>query len=189
MKDIWNRFENWINQNANKLSTELNEGASDDDIKKLSDNFGLTFPEDFIDFYKIHNGQSDKWDSPALINNETLLSTRMILKEWSTWKNLLDEGSFPHPSQPQNSEIRNDWWNPGWIPITTDDSGMMCCLDFAPTEEGNKGQVIGFDSQSSDRVLLANSFRSWIENYVTELENGKYAYSEDWCSIIDIEMI
>ncbi len=180
---IWHRLENWMMKNAPHLRTELNTSLSEDMIYKLEKKIGGTLPKEYIGFLKVHNGQNQ--DSEGLINTEELLSAERIIEEWSVWKDLLDKGDFKEIESQPDKGIKADWWNSKWIPITHDGGGNHYCIDLDPDKGGTKGQIIRMWHDSSERELIANSFKEWISNYVNELEKGNYVYSEEWGGIIN----
>ncbi|CAH9017560.1 hypothetical protein NURINAE_00437 [Candidatus Nitrosacidococcus sp. I8] len=148
---------------------------------------GAQLPDDFIVFYKIHNGQIS--EGPSFIDCEEWLSFEGIEYQWKVWKELLDGGAFSEgdfKSSP-DIEVKNDWWHPCWIPITYDGSGNHYCLDLVPTKEGNHGQIIRMWHDDDIRPLIASSFTAWIEDYKNKLIRGQLIYSEDYFGIIDEE--
>lgn len=170
MKDYWNRIIMYLKENNSELIATIQSGAEDKDILLLNSTFGKDLPKDFIDFYKIHNGQESY--SLGLIDDEELLNTERILDEWNIWNNLLKGGSLDFPSNP-NTGIKNNWFNPLWIPITYDGAGNHYCLDLDPSPEGIYGQVIRFWHDDSERTVEATSFGEWIDKFVIDLESNK----------------
>ncbi|MEA5478111.1 SMI1/KNR4 family protein [Pseudanabaena galeata UHCC 0370] len=91
------------------------------------------------------------------------------------WKGLLDSGTFQNEDgQDQGCEpdlgVFNVWWSSKWIPLTYDGCGNHDCLDLAPAEGGNIGQIISMWHDDPERKILAPSFRDWLQNYAEELE-------------------
>ncbi len=182
MKEYWQRFENWLKINAPHLLPKLNPGATQEDIERLEDCIGMTLPADFVEFYKIHNGQVE--GSEGFIDSEELMDIDDIIGGSNFWKGLLDSRTFEDDGRQFTSDpddgVKNNWWNPLWVPFTHDYSGDHICLDLDPTPYGNFGQVIQMRHDSGYRDLYASTFTKWFENYVTGLENGKYVYAKDW---------
>jgi len=180
---IWTRFENWISKNASHLTSSLNDPATEDQISKLEKTIQEKLPKEYIEFLKLHNGQNR--ESEGLISTEELLSIERVIEEWVVWKALLEKGDFDGSQSSPDKGIKSDWWNPKWIPITYDGSGNHFCIDIDPDNGGKKGQIIRMWHDSAEREFIANSFNEWFNNYVTDLEKGKYVYSEDWGGIIN----
>lgn len=184
MKEIWVRLENWLELNTPTNIKFINSGTSLLEIEETEKLLEIIFPEDVRKSYLIHNGQPE--NAPGLIDGVEFLSLKRIKQEWTNWKDLLDEKHFEGISSEPHEEIKNDWWNPRWIPLTYDGSGNHICLDLDPTEKGKVGQIITMWHDSRERELLADDFSSWLENYVDELEEGRYIFDdEEYYAIVD----
>lgn len=174
MRRLWERIENWYKTNAPELLDVLNSGASEQEIALAEQKLGVSFPDDFRESLKIHNGQDP--DAPRFLYGYELLSLSRIVDEWNIWRELLKGGHFDdsHEAVEPDEGIKQRWWDVGWIPITADGAGNNYCLDLAPTPEGNLGQIIDMDHEVVTRSLLAPSFSSWLEGQIAELETGNY---------------
>lgn len=181
----WERIEAWLEANAPEMIHTLQRGAGDADIKKLESVINIKLPSDFINFYKVHNGQIPA--SKALINGDQLLSIEEILTKWKIHKEILErEGQFwdETSSQGEKETVKDMWWNPLWIPITDDGWGDGFYMDLDPAETGSYGQIIRFYHDDPQRIVVANSFTEWVEKYVNDLEKDKYIYDKDFHGII-----
>ena len=182
MKDIWSQFENWLSANWPEGFAALNPPATDHEIASLESALGVKLPQDFIDCLKIHDGQSDTVG--GVLDGQEFLSSKAILDQWSVWKDLLDSGDFSGiESEPQDG-IRSDWWNASWIPFTHNGGGDHYCIDLAPGEGGQVGQVITMWHDMGERSLEAKSFRAWFTEYVAAVMAGDYLYSDDYGGLI-----
>jgi cell wall assembly regulator SMI1 len=182
MQELWKRLENWLQANAPQLLADLNPPAPAAELQQLSALIGAELPADFLAFYRIHDGQ--KSNAGGLLNAEELLSVARMIDEWTIWNDLLKGGDFDGATSEPGPGVRADWWNPRWLPLTYDGAGNHCCLDLAPAEGGQPGQVIRMWHDDSERALLAGSFTEWVEQYVAGLESGAYIFSEDYDGII-----
>lgn len=181
IKEIWESIEESLSEIVpDYQSTLFNDGVSDSDVNKLEKAIGAKLPSDFIEFYKIHNGSKYF----TLIYSEEFLSFDRMLDEWQVWKDL----GISDPSDPEIG-IKDDWWNPLWIPITHDGCGNHYCLDLDPTPEGNYGQIIRMWHDDGHRPLEASSFKEWMVNYATQLKNGKLVYSIDDDAVVPVESL
>ncbi len=180
MEQYWKRFENWLQTNAPHLLSHINPGATQAEIDKLEKLINKKLPEDFVNFYRIHNGQDEKKGREALIDSEELMPIDGIIGQWQCWKSLLDDGTFEDATSDPDDGVKNDWWNPLWIPFTFDGSGNHICIDLDPATNGNVGQVMRMWHDSAYRDLYATSFSTYISTYITGLENGKYIYAKGW---------
>jgi cell wall assembly regulator SMI1 len=187
MIDIWKEIEQQLKAIAPDIFSGLNLGVTDDQVTKLENIIKTKLPDDFVEFYKVHNGQER--NSAGFIDCEEFLSFDRIGDEWKIWKDLLDTKTFEDDDEPYTSTpdkgIKNDWWNDHWIPITYDGSGNHYCLDLDPTEEGKYGQIIRMWHDDDERSLVANSFKEWMTSYKDQLVSGQMVYSEKYFGIID----
>ncbi len=184
MQEIWDRLKKWIHENAPHLIDNLNPEASAIDLENLEKSIGKTLPIDFVEFYKIHNGQNRAPGSERFIDAEKLLAIDDIIFKSESWKGMVADSDFVYYGVPATSDpdkgVKDDWWNPYWIPFTHDGSGNHICVDLDPTSDGNYGQIIRMWHDAPGRELLAPSFRAFMLNYVAGLEEGKYVYAKDW---------
>jgi cell wall assembly regulator SMI1 len=180
VEEIWGEIKSWITKNAPHLLNFLAPGASIQDIEAAEAKLNLKFPQAFKEFYLIHNGQID--ESECLVYQQAILSLKRIVSEWQTWMDLLKDGAFIFEgnflTSASNPGIRNDWWNPKWIPITRDGCGDSFCIDMDPTDGGKSGQIISMWYDIDSRELMSDSFENWITQYASELSKGNYIYEE-----------
>ncbi len=188
MEEIWTRIDAWLKVNAPKVFNTLQPGASDSQIQATESILAIQFPEDVKASYRIHNGQQTIYDYGLIPEAQEFLSLERIQAEWQLKKGLLDEGSFEGGSKPDPG-IQADWWNAKWIPLTSDGCGDSYCLDLAPAEGGNVGQIIKMIHDEADRYILAPSFRSWLEDYAAKLESGEYIFYEEYRGIVSLELL
>lgn len=189
MKYLWRNIENEIKKLSPEMFNRLNPGVNDSDIELLEKTIAAKLPEDFIDFFRIHNGQENV--SGGLIEGEELLSFERIISEWTIWKELYDSNTFCDTNgNAEKSDafpgIKPIWWNPLWIPFTYDGSGNHYCIDLDPDKGGHYGQVIRMWHDDAERPLIARSFTEFINKFVLDLEAGDYRY-EEYSGIIRIE--
>lgn len=185
MKNLWNSFEAWLSSNFAEGLEDLNPPATDDEISHLEHHLGFSLPADFVDCLKIHNGQKNT--AGGLFEATEFLSTRRIAEEWKVWKELHDGGDFEGNLSNPAEGVKNDWWNPKWVPFTYNGAGDHFCLDLDPAPGGQSGQVITMWHDFGERALLAPSFQVWFQNYVQAILDGKYVYSEDYETLVPIE--
>lgn len=183
MKETWTKIEDWLQENAGQIYDSLNEGASDEDFENLEELINKRLPDDFKAFYRIHNGQDSIGE--GMIDTEELLSTERIMDEWQVWKDLYDKGVFDESVSESDKGVKENWWNPFWIPITYDGSGNHYCLDLSPDDGGKRGQIIRIWHDSPERELIADSFSEWMTDFANDLADGEYIYSEEWGGIVN----
>jgi cell wall assembly regulator SMI1 len=159
----------------------LNTGATQKKIDELEYVIGKKIPGDFTAFYKIHDGQSLHNGHHNLIDCEQLLPLENIIFDWKTWKSVTESETFPKElrSEPDKG-IKNDWWNPAWIPFTSDGCGDSLCIDLDPDISGFAGQIIRMRHETVERDLIAPSFEGFISKFVFDLESDRYVCVEPW---------
>lgn len=183
MEHLWAQFEQWLGRNWPEGLADLNAPATDKEISELEHHLEIQLPPALRQLLKAHNGQGGM--AGGLFDNSEFLSTRAILDQWKVWKDLLDSGEFTGVNSDPQTGVRNDWWNPRWIPITHNGGGDHYCIDLDPTDEGTIGQVITMWHDMGDREIKAASIEEWFENYVKAVLAGRYVYSEDFGGLID----
>ena len=182
MKTIWERIENWLTVHAPQILEGLNPGVTEEEIDRAEEFFGVKFPEDLKQFYRIHNGQTE--DSYCLFPHLEFLSAQNMVEISQKWREGSDE-NFICDSEDVSEEIQNLWWHPHWIPFTMESNGACECVDLAPTPAGNAGQVIFVEWRESTRGLISPSFKAHLEAFADALERGEYRFSEDDYGLVD----
>jgi cell wall assembly regulator SMI1 len=182
MQQYWTRWENWMTQHGPRLLNLLHSGVTPEAVESLEKLTGITMPASFKAFYAIHNGQQKA--RAGLVDADQLLSVEDITAQWQHLKNQLDEGAFTHHDEPvlstPDTGIRNNWWNPAWIPFTSDGFGNYLCIDGDPSPEGRPGQIITVWQNDSHRSVKAPSFEEWLQHYLNALEKGEYIFVKKW---------
>ena len=161
IKGIWERIEAWLQENAPEILDTLIEGATSDDLQEIEAEMGMRLPDDVRVCWGIHNGTFGQFiDGWSLHNLDEMVQRRQRMM-----------GLFRDDEQ---------WWNPKWIPLASDGSGDMICLDLAPvsfydapSSQGQVGQIFLFWHDDVDR-WLAPSFQDLLAVFANHLEDGKY---------------
>lgn len=179
MDRVWERIETWLEKNAPEVFSGLNPPASPDQISATEKFLGFQFPADVRASYLRHNGQNPA--SPTLFLGFEWLSLEGIREQWTVWKDLLDGGDFQGTqSEGDGKKVRNDWWNPGWIPLTFLCSGDHHCLDMVPEKDGTVGQIIEMWHDDGIRPVVAQSFKEWVKKFANDLESGQIVLSDEY---------
>lgn len=180
---VWERIEAWLAANAPDVAAGPNPPATPAQLDETERELGVRFPESVRASYLRHNGQSA--DSPWFLYGWEWLSLERIRDEWKVWKDLLDGGDFEGiRSDADGSTVRDDWWNPAWIPLTYSGSGDHHCLDLAPGPQGTAGQIIEMWHDEGSRPVLAPSFEAWLASFAEGLETGEWVTSDDYEGLV-----
>jgi cell wall assembly regulator SMI1 len=186
MNETWQRLKRWLEQNAPALLATMQPGATDAEIIELENHLGTRLPADYRAFLALSNGQLENAEF-GFADGE-LLSAESVNAQWMIWKELLDNGTFKDSISDPQAGIRNDWWNPRWIPFTHDGGGNHLCLDLDPANGGTIGQVITMEHDNGERVLMFDSFSEWLEQLVNDLESGQIVFdTEEYNSLVHVD--
>jgi len=175
MEEIWKRIEAWLDTHAPEMRDDLLLGATPEEIKTAEESMHIKLPSDVKDSYLIHNGQNTI--GAYLIGDWQLLPLKDMLRQWENLRKSSNE-SADVKGEP-HGPVRDDWWNPKWIPFAYDGAGDFYCVDLDPPSEGTVGQVISYWHVDEERERLAQSFQEWLKGYADDLEAGKYKVEED----------
>ena len=183
---IWQKLEQWILTNAPELHETLQAGASNQKIAQLEQQLGVTLPEDYKTFLNLCDGQSD--ESAAGFYGGKLLSVQSVGSKWDRRKKQLDNNAFEGIDSEPDKGVRDDWWNPRWIPFTHDEGGNHLCLDLEPTNGGTIGQVITWWYASSDRGLRFPNFTARLESVLNGIQAGEIVFdTEEYNALVDAD--
>lgn len=194
MQDLFNRIQASLNQLKVTYGSDedfyFNPPASPEAFAALEQALGLPLPDDLKTLYQVHNG-TQHWGG---INGEEWLSLEDALAEYQIWRSLFDSGSFQdqdgqdYGCQPDHPAIKADFWfNPKWLPLTTDGFGNGKMIDLDPTVNGRAGQVIQLWHDDPSRSLEAPSLTAFFEQFAQDLENDVYAIHPDYDGLVKTE--
>ncbi|PCJ55342.1 MAG: hypothetical protein COA79_21100 [Planctomycetota bacterium] len=179
---LWCKYKNWLKNSNPDWVNLLNSGASADDLKVVEDQLSFPLPNDYKDFLKIHDGQ--RQDSIGLLSENIIFGIIPALGCWESMKHMYDGGQFNNDldSEPKGA-IQYKLWNVRWFPISND-NGNLVCIDLDPGPNGKVGQIIDFDNSSVHRVVLADSFLEYFQEYIDDIINKKYIYSDEYGALM-----
>lgn len=152
------------------LANALNPPATEADVTLLEKAVGINLPQDFVAALRTGNGQSEKFH--GIFDGNHFLSIAEIVNNWNIWKMLLEGGDFDNAKSKPENGIKYGWWNPRWIPFTSNGSGDHFCIDMDPSSEGTVGQIIFVWHDMADRQCVSDSFSTWL-SALCAVEGGK----------------
>lgn len=174
MHDIWQRIDDWLETYAPGIHNSLRAGADEVEITAFEAAIGMQLPQAVRDAYLIHNGQHNSHYT-LLDSSWHLLSLKQALKEWQLNNQLLADGHFFDNSVPYpHVGVQAVWWSPYWIPVAANGAGDLVCVDLAPDEGGQVGQVIAHWHDSNTHHVIAPDIKTWLRRFADDLENGRY---------------
>ena len=179
MIEIWQRIEAVLRATAPELC-DLSDGASVGEIAAVEARLGFALPTDIRESYAVHNGSGGACILPQYyadqVNGVNLLSLEEAECDRGIWIDLLDGGAFEGNEARPEGPVKAEWWNRRWLPITSDGGGNSLCIDLDPAPGGTVGQVIDHDHETGPSVVVANSFRAFLEGYAADLETGRLRF-------------
>ncbi|MCC2672277.1 MAG: glucan synthase 1-related protein [Armatimonadetes bacterium] len=182
VEQTWKRLEKWLRKHAPAVQKSLGKPATEEAIQAVERTIGQSLPADFRASLALHNGQAkDLTLVPPVESGDagySLLPLDRIAYEWTVWKELLDGGDFEGLSGGSDAGIRDDWWNPGWISVSTNGGGDSHCVDLSPAAGGVSGQVITMFHDESKRERVATGFAAWLAALADELEQGEWTLDD-----------
>lgn len=186
MSVLWQRYEAWLSAHFPDGLRGLAPGAGEQQLLHLQAALETDLPRAFLEWARVHDGQAD--DAVGLLDGNSLLPSARIQEQWATMLALQQDGRFPQAgeSEPPGA-IAPVWWSPYWIPIASDGSGNLVCIDMAPGPSGTVGQIIDFDHETLHRTVLAPSFETYVRDFVAEVLAGRYGYSAEEGRLIPLK--
>lgn len=152
------------------------EGATKDNIAKLTAKIGYELPEDLQEFLMAFN----EYQSVAFFEYKSL-SISEIYDNWRLLTSLKEQGEFEHLTPwyiKEKAPVKFKWWHEGWVPFAEDDNGNLICIDLAPGKKGHKGQVFYWGTVGGPEMPEAKSFSDFVKAYKKALEKGKFTYDD-----------
>ncbi|MDM8553468.1 SMI1/KNR4 family protein [Desulfococcaceae bacterium HSG7] len=177
MKQLWQDIMAWFKDHAEQCYKDMlsiTTGATDEQLHDLESVIGKTLPDDFKDYLRLYN----KCYRVAFFEY-TGVDTKRIVKNWKRLTELVKNGTFDtHQVFETTTGVRRVKWHPGWLPFAEDGGGNLICIDLAPPEGHEYGQVFYWENRGGPGDPIAPSFLTFVQWYRDELQSGGYAYDE-----------
>jgi cell wall assembly regulator SMI1 len=77
-------------------------------------------------------------------------------------------------------------WHEQWIPLLADAGCDFLCVDLAPAQDGQRGQIIHFQHDDPCRYVVAPSSRDFLSTFADDLEARKYDIDEESGRLIQL---
>jgi cell wall assembly regulator SMI1 len=152
------RVEKWLRANRADYFSQLQPGASKQDLDAFETRFNVRLPTDFRELYQWRNGQS---------GYANLQFNRMFLplEEIASTKEMLDGMIGTDFDSP-------DWWRQGWVPFLANGGGDHLCIDLGAEDGGAPGQLRAFWHADEDRPVEYPNLEAWLAELVESMQNG-----------------
>ena len=129
---------------ARGLSSALNPGATEADLKNFESEHGIRLPESLASIYRAFNGQIHELIPPG---EPRWLGLEEIYGKQQEWREFCETYYGKHwpnvrlPHIDAEGLAKNTLYNPFWLPFMADNEGFYC-VDFDPEAGGSSGQII-----------------------------------------------
>lgn len=161
------------------VELSLNAGATEADIVRFEQTIGKTLPEDFKELYRSINGNKDDENYGNFFYGYVLNSIDESIANWNFRKDF-SKGFDTIPLNHFHPQIDgSNLYNSNWLEIGNTSGRDGLFIDLAPTEWGTYGQIIFLEATENIGVLVANSTQQLLEQFVSDLDNGRYYLAED----------
>ena len=180
IENLWSRLEAWAGANAPDILSDLNPGATPEQITALESELGTALPDTFKTSLAVHNGENDGWPCRVFVNHGAYLSTSRIVEEWRQRQQFGEDIEEDPDELSQLGVISIDGpvhpklFSPSWVPFLECNGDVFWAMDFSPAAGGTAGQIIEVDWEGCSWKVVADSFAEFFENYVTAIERGEY---------------
>ena len=151
------RLDAWLKAHRPAMHATLRPGASAVDLEQLGKALGQPVPDGLAAWLRWHNGQGEEVPC-SLVGSFSLLSAAEIAEELA-----------------ERQAGTDGPWQAGWIPLLSDFSGDLVCLDTTrpglPVVETWRGRCDAEDA--------APSLDAYLEHLLHDFEAGLYAEDEE----------
>lgn len=171
----WEKIERWLRTRAPSWNP-LQPGAANLQIDEAQTRLNLSFLEDLRISYGRHDGSQDFF--PGVDTNRYLMPLSEVVQHAKMLGENLDGNEFAGIEIRADIGISPVFWHKAWIPFVSNGGGDYYCVDLAPSEKGEIGQILAFHHENGERWLVAPSLRTWLSELAEELQNGRLRYEE-----------
>jgi cell wall assembly regulator SMI1 len=189
VEELWLRLKTWLDEHSPDALDTLNGPAEPESIETTERHVGRELPQDYKALLLMFDGD----EVPGMVwpNGFTMLDSSHVSFFWAEIATMAAEMGWDKlPDRPEMWKVAIESRNIGvigpvkpleacidWVPIMQYDTDYIF-LDYDPAPGGTPGQVIEASIEGGQYRVLAPSFRAFMEQYVDDLEGGKYEASE-----------
>ena len=182
--DIVEKLKHYLeNLAARGLTSALNPGAGDAELKNFESEHGVRLPDSLAAIYRAFNGQIHDRIPPG---EPRWLGLDEIYGKQQEWREFCENYYGKHWPQVRLPHIdaaglaKNTLYNPFWIPFMADNEGFYC-IDYDPEPQGTSGQVIyaqiNTEPENSNILHLDDSFALWFDSHAHAITTHRHAVS------------
>jgi cell wall assembly regulator SMI1 len=174
----------WLTRHLPEVAADLNPGATDAQLDRLSAKIGAPLPDDFRALYKWHDGQKDQKVNTGPWYGLTFLSLDRVLDQWKSWASVIDHSSDPESMNESSVSVKPGvvkrlYANKLWIPFAYDWGGNHLGIDLDPDVNGIRGQVINFGRDEDRKRAIAPNVTGFVQWLVGQLQAGNFLIEKE----------
>lgn len=168
-KNVFCQFLSTVNQHIANVELRLKSGAIDEQISKFQDSVGKKLPKDFVELYRLHDGEMTA-KGPQLMAGLRFLTLGDVQGLYEAYMELDKEFNPVDTLRISNKSTSKT----KWIPFASDDDECFFAVDLTPTKEGKVGQIIAVVDKADGQFvyLMADSLSEFIEKMINWLNDG-----------------
>ncbi|GAA4278320.1 SMI1/KNR4 family protein [Aquimarina mytili] len=152
LKNTLQTLDKFLQKKRPEYYEQFNPPLEIETIQVLEEKYGVTIPEDLKLVYLWKNGQS-RTCSKTFVNNSMFIPLEEMLATQQEFTSMIVK----------DFEAKN-WWNKHWFPIFHNGGGDHICYDTEGTFTGQKGQLLEFWHDESDRNIICSNLVSLFKN-------------------------
>ena len=177
---LLNELESWLQLHLPEVASDLNSGATEEQLEQFSSTLGIELPEDYLKLYSWHDGQKMGVNAGPWYGL-TFLPLERVLRERESWRQILEESTpetldslsrYMKSTPPRF--VKKEYTNTLWIPFAYDWGGNYLGIDLNPDVKGAVGQVINFGRDEERKIAVAPSVSDFIKWMLNELNAGNF---------------
>ena len=168
--ELWIEYEKLIG-NINHGLADLNPGATDNEIHCFEKKIGVELPQEFIDFYKVHNGQKGVL---FIFGQYRLYSLNEIIESSTEMQAMFLEKNIKLIEK--NGFLRKA--NKKWLFFGTTGGEGELFLNVGYDNEGKIGQVGYYVHEDGPRFYNL-SFKSFFASIINDITSKRLIYDEN----------
>jgi cell wall assembly regulator SMI1 len=170
----WSEVESRIGKAEPQLLSLLPPGATEANINALESHVGAPLPPLVRALYRVHDGigmpATVREGEYLYVSASTLLTLADAVDAWQSLHDLSTRGVFDDARVVVEGPVRQAWWHPAWLPVTSSSGGDCYCIDLDPPKGGTVGQVVNFWHDSPERSVQSPDLATFLLDHLDEYE-------------------
>lgn len=161
-----------------KYNSNLNKGATDEQIKMVEQIIGFPFPSELAELFKCNNGNATNFKENVYLGailGLQFIPLDVVIRTWTEWCEFTDEkGLDTYCTSIDKGQIKCLYANKRWIPFASDGCGNHIGIDLDPDVNGTVGQVINFGCDENNKLVFAKNLNSFLELMINIIKSNDF---------------